>query len=936
MLFFMRRAAVSAALGLALLVILPWTPAQEPTAPPAKDAKPTPPKTEQKKPETPKADKPKADTPPAKPDLHGDPLPQGASVRLGTTRMRHGEPVGLVKFLPDGKSMLTVAGDGVARVWDSATGKEIRRFRLIPEQAADNMMMAGMMWMGGAMVVGRQMNLQGMAVSEDGKLLSVVSNDASLHIWDTVAGKELGKIDNIYADGGLSEAMFTPDGKQLAVRGYDSTTRLFEVATAKKIRQIGKRPDGNNNVYYGGGGMAFTPDGKTMASTGGENANGKQLWHIFLHDVASGNEITRITSDDQNGFPVCPTFAPDGKTVVWSDWQGTIKIGETISGKILQEHKNNGGGYYGGEFVLSTDGRTLISRSMSGGLRMVDLASGKETKKFERPTEQNQMFGWWGGGGRGSIAMSRDGKLIALASEGNALRVMDLAAGKEREFGDGHRLGVSRVSHAPDGKTIYTQSQDGMICIWDAATGKKQRQFKAPLNSHHFVLSPDGKLILAAHPDNSVQLHDAVTMKSVRKLEGAKEGVGSAAFTADGRTVGVYGAADKGAFIWIYDAATGKQKQKIKLPVAAPDANGNMLIPMVAVTGMVFSPDGRLVAATIDYQTLGIWDAETGKELPAFRAPDQKAIQGAVFTPNGRAIAIDLLGEDSIRLWEIAGSKERKVLGKKPGGNNMGGMGMGWMGGNGTVMMPYTRPAAGTAFSKDGRLLAQGRLNDSVSVWDLATGKEVGQFKGHSGIVDSISFAPDGKSIATGSRDTTGLVWELPKPPATADAKPPDVNLESRWKELAGDDATKAFEAIYALAGVPGPATAFMKDHLRPAAYADPSRIEQLVANLDNEQFDIRKQAAAELEKIGDAASPFLRKALEGDPSPEARRRIEEILRRTDATMPHGEMLRTIRAIEVLEAIGNSDAKAVLQILAKGMPEAATTRAALGALERLH
>jgi WD40 repeat protein len=929
MLTIIRQAAVSTALVLALLVIQPWTPAQEPVSKPVKDAKQTPPKTEHKKTEA-----PKADSPPAKPDLHGDPLPQGASVRLGTTRMRHGEAVGLVKFLPDGKSMLTVAGDGVARVWDSTTGKELRRFRLVPENA-DNMMFAGMMWMGGAMVVGRQMNLQGMAVSDDGKLLSVVSNDASLHIWDTVAGKELRKIDNIYADGGLSEAMFTPDNKHLAVRGYDSTTRLFEVATAKKLRQIGKRPD-NNNVFYGGGGMAFTPDGKTMASTGCENANGKQLWHIYLHDVASGNEINRITTDDQNGS-VCPTFAPDGKTIVWSDWQGTIRIGETISGKILQEHKNSSGGYYGGEFVLSTDGRTLISRSMSGGLRMLDLASGKETKKFEKPAQQNQMFGWWGNGNRGSIAISRDGKLVALASEGNALRVMDLAAGKEREFGDGHRLGISRISHAPDGKTIYTQSQDGTLCIWDAATGKKQRQFKAPLNSHHFVLSPDGKMLLAAGMDNSVHLHDATTLKSLRKLEGAKEGIGSAAFTADGKTVGVYGAADKGAFIWIYDTETGKQKQKIKLAVAGPDANGNIMMPMVAVTGMTFSPDGRVVAATIDYQTLGIWDTETGKELPPFRAPDQKAVEGAVFTPNGRSIALALLGEDYIRLWEIASGKERKELGKKPGGRNNMGMGMGWMGGApGQVMMPYTRPAAGMAFSYDGRLLAQGRLNDSVSIWDLSTGKEIGPVKGHSGIVDTISFAPDGKSIATGSRDTTGLVWELPKPAATADAKPPEVNVESAWKELAGDNAPQAFTAIYALASVPGPATAFLKDHLRPTAFADPSRIEQLVIDLDSEQFDVRKKASFELEKVGDAASPFLRKALEGDPSPEARKRIEEVLRKTDAAMPRGEMLRTIRAIEVLEAIGNADAKAVLQILAKGMPEAATTRAALGALARVH
>src|SRR5262249_57828969 len=138
--------------------------------------------------------------------------------------------------------------------------------------------------------------------------------------------------------------------------------------------------------------------------------------------------------------------------------------------------------------------RTLISRGMNSGLRMVDLASGKATQKFEKPVHQNQ-FGWWGGSGHGSIAMSTDGKFVALASDGHALRLLDLGANKEREYGDGHRLGIARISYALDGKTVYTQSQDGTICIWECTRGKKMREFKAPMGAHHFVVSPDGKLI---------------------------------------------------------------------------------------------------------------------------------------------------------------------------------------------------------------------------------------------------------------------------------------------------------------------------------------------------------------------------------------------------------------------------------------------------------
>jgi WD40 repeat protein len=432
-------------------------------------------------------------------------------------------------------------------------------------------------------------------------------------------------------------------------------------------------------------------------------------------------------------------------------------------------------------------------------------------------------------------------------------------------------------------------------------------------------------------------LFDSTTIKFLRRLDGAKDGVGSLAFSADGKIAGVYGGADKSANIWLYDTATGKQRLKIKLPLGAPDANGNFAVPMAAVTGLTFSPDSRLVVATIEHHTLGIWDAATGKEYPPFRAPDQKAVQGAIFSPNGRSIAIDLHGEDALRLWEVASGKERRVFGKKPpastGNPNMAGMM--WFGGgfNGNVMMPCTRPAAGAAFSQDGRLLAQGRTNSSVSIWEVSTGKELGQFKGHLGVVDSVAFAPDGKSVATGSRDTTGLVWELPKPAVAA--KTPDVNMESRWKELAGEDAAKAYEAVWAMAGTPGPTIAFLRDHVHPALVADLEQIARLVGDLDSDEFDQRKKASTDLEKIGEAASPFLRKALKGDISPEVRKRIEEVLKKTDASTPRGEALRNLRVIEVLEAIGSPEAKAVLQILAKGMPEAAITRAAQGAMERI-
>src|SRR5439155_1668316 len=151
--------------------------------------------------------------------------------------------------------------------------------------------------------------------------------------------------------------------------------------------------------------------------------------------------------------------------------------------------------------------------------------------------------------------------------------------------------------------------------------------------------------------------------KQLRQLEGPKEGIGSLAFTADGKTAGVYGAANKSAYIWLYDTATGKQRLRVSVPTPAPDANGNFQMPMTAVAGLTFSPDGRLFAATSDHHTLGLWDATTGRDSPPIRAPDEKPIEAAVFTPDSRCLALKLEAEDAVRLWEIASGKERRQYG---------------------------------------------------------------------------------------------------------------------------------------------------------------------------------------------------------------------------------------------------------------------------------
>ena len=93
---------------------------------------------------------------------------------------------------------------------------------------------------------------------------------------------------------------------------------------------------------------------------------------------------------------------------------------------------------------------------------------------------------------------------------------------------------------------------------------------------------------------------------------------------------------------------------------------------------------------------------------------------------------------------------------------------------------------------------------------------------------------------------------------------------------LAGADAAEAFAAMSDLIAAPKDAVALIKDQVKPAAPLDRKRVEKLLAQLDDDGFDVREKASSELAKLGERLLPLLDKALTADPSPESRQRLQE------------------------------------------------------------
>jgi WD40 repeat protein len=234
------------------------------------------------------------------------------------------------------------------------------------------------------------------------------------------------------------------------------------------------------------------------------------------------------------------------------------------------------------------------------------------------------------------------------------------------------------------------------------------------------------------------------------------------------------------------------------------------------------------------------------------------------------------------------------------------------------------------AFSPDGRMLASLSSNDhAIHVWEAASGKERARFHGHNGAeiyssLTSLSFAADGRRLASGSRDSTILIWDVTGrlgDGGLRTVKLSDKELEGLWTDLESSDAVRAGRAVWTLAAAGPQTVSFLKMQFRPMAVrAKPEVVARLLADLDADDFPVRDKARKELQQLGEECEPALRQALAKQPSLQMRRSLQELLSQLEAARkePVGEVLRGLRAVEVLEQIGTPEARQVLETLTRG------------------
>ena len=517
--------------------------------------------------------------------------------------------------------------------------------------------------------------------------------------------------------------VLSQDGTLLAAADREGRAYLWNTVTGKQLLRTS--PGSAKRV-------ALSPDGEWLA-----------LGEEFPFDL---RKISRI---EQSRLPIgnAPrafTFTPDSKAIVMADEAEVVLL--ELDGKEVRRFAGLDGTI--GAIAFSPDGKHVAAAAPPAqdadvavvNIVIWDAASrGKKLKQLSYPAKQVAK-----------LVFLPDNKTLLGQFTSRFLVAWDIATGKRNEKIE-HVVGSSFALDAA-GKTLA--STDGPKII-EFATGKELHEFDAPSVLRHVAISGDGKLLVAspARFDSAsprLLFWDLVEGKERVLPEEHRHFVDAVAFAPDGKTITTASNVDGTARVW--DARTARLLHVLDLDRLASKQSGGPRSRTTLVDGLAYSPSGSEL-----YVAGQRWDLAKGTPIPLkadddFRFEQTNSIR-AVMSPDGRLAASFLTGH-AILFWDPAKAVAIQKIEPKDKTRGM------W---------------TSLAFSPKGQYAATGKLvprprmaeddtpyEETVYLWEIATGKLVKKMRAAPGLVTRLMFSPDGETLAVISLPTKLEFWHLP------------------------------------------------------------------------------------------------------------------------------------------------------------------------------
>jgi WD40 repeat protein/serine/threonine protein kinase len=337
-----------------------------------------------------------------------------------------------------------------------------------------------------------------------------------------------------------------------------------------------------------------------------------------------------------------------------------------------------------------------------------------------------------------SVAFSSDGQRVASAGGDGAVRIWDVRSHAALDCWTAADVqSVFFAKFSPDGQQLAFLDSKGRLYLWKPASGKPPISFQGHVSGSEgdqLVFSPDGQRLASGSFDEpGAKIWDATTGALLNTYPGPGENITGVAFSPDGRLLavgsGFHGHRENGV-LRIWDTQSGQEVYTLRGHVEM-------------IGSLAFSPDGRRLASTSLDQTIKIWDMQTGLEVLTLTG-HLSAVWSGVFAADGRLFTA---GEDGIRVWDgrpwREGEKGQEFL----------------------TLEGHRESVTSVAFSATGGLLATADCVGMVNLWS-APKPHVGEvkllrtFRACKEEVYRVAFSPDGKFLATVGGLGLVKLWE--------------------------------------------------------------------------------------------------------------------------------------------------------------------------------
>jgi WD40 repeat protein/energy-coupling factor transporter ATP-binding protein EcfA2 len=625
----------------------------------------------------------------------------GSQFSLDGILVGHNDYIWSLAFDPVDQNILASgSADGSIIVWDLATGKMIHRIkahdgevlsiafspdgRFLASGGTDSSVKLWNTANEQSVFEGKHRNwVLGVAFSPDGKYLASGSSDDKVVLWQ-IEGERVKYLKTLAEHNDNVNALaFSPDSKTLASGSRDGTVILWDVEGGSAKARLQDLLD--TSILD----IAFSPNGKYLAGSGGDNAPWIALWGTenyqlitllkghssrvfsvaFNHDstlLASSSSDTSIRLwNVPSGEPFGETlkggidwvlsvdFSPSAENILASGGtQGRILLWKQPPKAVLQKPKkelirnlegpsaNFGCGILSengeklgqvGSVGFSPDGGQLAAGLADGGIMFWDVTTGQMLATILEHS-----------GCVRSVAYSPSGGILASGTQEGSIVLLDTQTREVLRTLE-HGAPVNSVAFPTNGELLASAGEDQTILLWDLNTGEPRNitpifDQEKPATSLSLAFSPDSRFLASGMSDNKILLFDIPSGNIVQELLGHSEPVKSVAFSGDGKKL-ASGSADGTIVIW--DIAAGEIQHKLSAHTG--DVTSLAL-------GLEYDWEWLISGSTDN--TLILWDAATGKQIGKPFDLHTSDVLSAAFGPNGEFIA-SIGADNQVILWDV-------------------------------------------------------------------------------------------------------------------------------------------------------------------------------------------------------------------------------------------------------------------------------------------